>query len=205
MKKQAIILANGKFPESNDLIERLRTAEYLICCDGAINNLERLGIEPHSIVGDLDSISKERKEKYKDIIHHFSEQITNDLTKSVNWSIKNGFQKITILGASGKREDHTIGNIFLLLRYIHEIEVVMISDYGTFTPIFKTKEFKSYKGEQVSIFSPNPYTKISTKNLRYPIKNEALPELWNGTLNESLGDKFEINLENGALVIYQAK
>ncbi len=203
--KEALILANGAFPKNANLINKLKTSEYLICCDGAVNNLEKIGIKPQIIIGDLDSINSDIKERYKDIIYHISEQDNNDLTKAVNWTVNQGFKRITILGATGKREDHTIGNIFLLLRYIHKVQVQMISDYGILTPITGDTVFESFKGQQVSMFAPDNSTKILTHNLRYPLDNRSLPELWNGTLNEVLADSFEIKLpKGGKLIVYQA-
>ncbi len=205
MQNEAVILANGEFPKKQFLLDKLQTAEYLICCDGAVNTLSKIGVRPYAIIGDLDSISSDIKNRYKDIIQHISEQDTNDLTKAVNWSINKGFNKLTILGATGKREDHLIGNVFLLIRYIQKVKVVMISDYGVFTPINKNTTFKSYVGQQVSIFSPDYHTKISTQNLLYPINNKNLPELWNGTLNESMAETFEIKISGGSVIVYQAE
>ncbi len=201
--KEAVILANGEFPKKQFLLDKLKSAEYIICCDGAVNNLATSGIKPYAVIGDLDSININIKDRYKDVLHHISEQDTNDLTKVVNWSINKGFKKLIILGATGKREDHSIGNIFLLLRYIQKVEVQMISDYGIFTPITTDTTFTSYTGQQVSIFSPDYSTKISTQNLRYPINNENLPELWNGTLNESIAKTFTIKISGGSAIVYQ--
>ncbi len=204
IQNDAVILANGAFPQKKHLLNKLKTARYLICCDGAINNLARIGVKPHAIIGDLDSIEKDIMEEYSDIIYHISEQDTNDLTKAVNWSVNQGFKELIILGATGKREDHAIANIFLLLRYVKLAKVKIISDYGMFTPITTDTIFESYKGQQVSIFSPNYSTKIITRNLRYPICKQNLPELWNGTLNEATNETFEIKLSGGGeVIVYQ--
>lgn len=46
-----------------------------------------------------------------------------------------GFRRIDILGATGKREDHTLGNISLLFDYMRQgLDVTMQTDYGSFTP-----------------------------------------------------------------------
>ncbi len=204
MNTEIIILANGLFPSRRELIERLQSSKMLICCDGAINKLEKIGVEPFAIIGDLDSLGEVKKEQYSKILYYDSNQYTNDLTKAVNWSIDKGFTNITIMGATGEREDHTIGNIFLLLRYASKVNVKMLTDYGTFTPILKTTTFDSYQGQQVSIFASDINTLITTYNLKYPINHESLPELWNGTLNESLADSFKIGLnDNGKAIIYQ--
>jgi len=201
--KSAVILANGSFPVHEIPLNILKTSECLVCCDGAINKLETAGIKAHAIVGDLDSLSNDLKRKYQDIIHHFSNQDTNDLTKAVNWCLVNKINDITIVGATGERDDHMIGNIFLLPSYTKKMKVKMLTDYGIFTPVMRSRNFDSYIGQQVSIFSPQAETIITTANLRYELTNQKLDMLWQGTLNESMGDSFRIDFEGPSLIVYQ--
>lgn len=202
MKTEVVILANGSFPKNKDVLKVLATAKYLICCDGAMNKLEQVGLRPHVIVGDLDSIKDSVKEKYADILYHISEQSTNDLTKAINWCLDNGFTQAVILGATGEREDHAIANIFLLLRYAKMMEVSMLTDYGVFVPLLKSTRLDSFEGQQISIFSPYEQTRLTTVGLKYPVVDSCLPELWQGSLNESLGDSFEIDFEGNGLVVF---
>ncbi len=201
--KSAVILANGSFPTHEIPFNALKTASYIVCCDGAINNLETTGMKAHAIVGDLDSISTHLKQKYQSIIHHLSDQNTNDLTKAINWCSANEINDITIVGATGKRDDHMIANIFLLASYVKDKKVRMLTETGTFTPIKHPQKFNSYIGQQVSIFSPQEETTITTSNLRYKLTNQKLDFLWCGALNESMDEHFHINFEGDSLIIYQ--
>ena len=79
----------------------------------------------------------------------------------------------------------------------------MLTDYGTFTPLTRSRNIDSYIGQQVSIFSPQSETSITTANLRYELTNQKLGMLWQGTLNESMGDSFRIDFEGDSLIIYQ--
>ncbi len=169
-----IILADGKFPSNEIPITILRNAKKIICCDGATLKLLEFGREPDAIIGDIDSIPANIIEKYKSKIITITEQETNDLTKTVNWCVENNLKEIIILGATGLREDHTAGNISLLCNYMKKANVKMISDFGIFTPIEKTTKFNSFPGQQVSIFSIIPETKITTENLKYPLTQSQL-------------------------------
>ena len=204
MKYKQIILANGLFPSSEWLQNLLRRAETIVCCDGAARKLLDFGIEPQYIVGDLDSLSAKFKQQFASNIIQNSDQETNDLTKAVEFCISNNWKQIAILGATGLREDHTIGNIALLCDYKKKLdEVVMISDFGVFTPVLETTIFKSFPGQQVSIFSLNPETKLTFKGLKYPVTNQSFTSWWQGTLNSSPGDSFEIILHNeGKIIVY---
>ncbi len=203
VKIDVVVLANGKFPTSKLTLSILKNASFIICCDGAVNNLSKTNITPSAIVGDCDSLSRENRIKYKNILHLNPDQETNDLTKAINYCIDRDIKSVKILGATGKREDHTIGNVSLLGEYMDKINVEMISDYGVFTPINEDSEFESYLEQQVSIFSICPETLITTVGLKYEIKNRRLTNWWQGTLNESLDKSFQVNT-NGKIIIYRA-
>ncbi len=203
MNNKAVILANGAFPEHPIPLGELKSAKYIVCCDGAINNLEKAGLHPYAIVGDLDSLDSRLREKYRDLIYHFADQDTNDLTKAVNWCLAKRFEEVIIVGASGLREDHMIGNVFLLPRYAKKIKVTMLTDHGSFVPLLESAMMDSFKGQQVSLFSVSSATLITTHNLRYALNSQSLKMMWQGTLNESLGDSFRIELQGDPVIIYR--
>ena len=78
---------------------------------------------PHAIIGDGDSLPQAFKEQYKDILHVVEEQEDNDLTKATLHCGSLGFKRILYVGATGKREDHTLGNISLMMRYFKEFDL----------------------------------------------------------------------------------
>jgi len=198
-----IILANGAFPKSQELLGLLDASQQIICCDGAVNKLLKSGREPHIIIGDLDSVEPNHKAKYQNILVQINDQNTNDLTKAINWCLAQKIEDVIILGATGEREDHTIGNISLLAEYHEKLKVRMLTDNGVFIPISKSTSFKSIIGQQVSLFSLNPTVEISSKGLKYPLQNLALEVWWMGTLNEAIADNFEITFEQESpIVVY---
>ncbi len=203
MIKKAVIVANGAFPTSPLALEQLEKAKFIVCCDGAVNKLKGTSFVPNAIVGDLDSLNDDMKRKYNDILHHYSDQETNDLTKAVNWCKDHSFKEVSIVGATGLRDDHMIGNVFLLPQYSQFINVKMYTDHGIFTSISEPQQFDSYKGQQVSIFATHPQVQITTTNLKYPLKSKCLPMLWQGTLNECIDEFFHLEFSGGDLVVYQ--
>ncbi|MFZ2340283.1 MAG: thiamine diphosphokinase [Bacteroidales bacterium] len=203
MTPQTVILADGSFPVHPVPLMHLRKAEHIICCDGSSRSLYEAGMEPEAIVGDLDSIDPLIADKYSDRLFRNPEQETNDLTKAVRWCINNRYENIVIVGATGKREDHTVGNISLLAEYARKVTVVMVTDTGTFTPLLKTGIINTFPGQQISVFSIDPGTEITTAGLKYELSGLRLGNWWRGTLNEAIGDSFEIRFEEGAVIVYQ--
>lgn len=197
-----IIVANGEFPSTELPLSLLRSAKRIIACDGASGSLISIGLIPDAIVGDLDSIPSEVKREFADRIVHVENQDINDLTKSVMFAHSLGEKRLLILGATGLREDHTLGNISLLMDYAGMFySVNMLSDHGLFTPLLDSATLDSYPGEQVSIFSMHPESEISTEGLKWQITKRRLTALWQGTLNEALGNQFSITLSAGGRVL----
>lgn len=196
-----VIIANGEYPTHNYPLDCIKYASYIICLDGALETALANSIIPDRVVGDCDSISNTLKLQYAHIIELITDQNTNDLTKAVNYCIKNEFKKIKIVAATGKREDHTLGNISLMLEYMENVDVEMITDYGIFTPIASTKVFESAVGQQVSIFNIDN-SPVTSHNLKYPLNNLVLDNLWKGTLNESNGSSFTIETR-GKTIVYR--
>lgn len=198
---ETVVLANGSFPRHAIALYILDHCKHLVSCDGATNTLVNTGRIPNAIVGDLDSLSEENKKQYDALIHHVKEQETNDQTKAIRYCISQGWKDITILGATGQREDHTIGNISLLCEYMHQANVQMITDYGIFLAIDKTTTFESYAGQQVSLFCLDKLP-ITSHGLRYKIDNKIFSRWWQATLNEAEGDEFSIETK-GTVIVYR--
>ena len=187
----AVIVAGGESPTGTVPLDVLHNAPYVVCCDGAADRYIATGHTPDAIVGDGDSISAENREKCAHLLHIIAEQETNDQTKAVRFLMEQGKRSIAIVGATGLREDHTIGNISLLVEYARTgCDVCSFTDYGVFIPCNGTTTHKCHKGQQVSIFSITAKD-LSAEGLRYPIYDFS--NWWQGTLNECTGDKFTIN------------
>lgn len=198
----AVIIANGRYPDHSLPLSLIREASFIVCTDGAANDFIARGGRPDAIVGDCDSISPENRERFAAIIHPSADQETNDLTKSVQYCVAEGRKEIVIVGGTGKREDHTLGNISLLADYCQFAQVMMVTNWGRFTPINGSTTFKSFKGEQVSIFAIDAVP-LTTRGLKYPLQQRVLTNWWQGSLNESLGDNFRIETE-GRVIVFQA-
>lgn len=198
---QATILAGGDFPTHRIPLEALNNSEYLCCCDGAAQFAIANGLRPDVIIGDGDSIDPVLKEQYGSIFHRIAEQDDNDLTKATRFCVSRGFTDITYIAATGKREDHTLGNIFLLPYYLEEFDVspLMLTDHGSFRPVSGTHTFNSFPRQQVSIFNIS-CSEIRSEGLRWD--SYAYRQLWQGTLNEALGQHFTLHAD-GTYIIFQ--
>jgi thiamine pyrophosphokinase len=202
MSSSTVILANGSFPQHEIPLGYLRRADRVVCCDGSSGDLVRHGFDPFAIIGDLDSIEKVIAAKYDDRIFQNNNEEINDLTKAVNWCIERGYMDIAILGATGKREDHTIGNISLLVEYARSLNVKMITDTGILSPVLESCSITTFPGQQISVFSIDPDTEITSEGLKYQLVKLKLRNWWRATLNEASGNFFRLEFSGGPLIVY---
>jgi thiamine pyrophosphokinase len=196
------IVADGTFPEHEIHLSYLKNAKRIICCDGSASSLILAGMEPDAIVGDMDSLSDDLANRYADRIYSDDNQDTNDLTKVVEWCRGNNYSDIVIVGATGKREDHTLGNISLLAEYAKDMNVIMVTDTGVLRPFLLSSEIASFPGQQVSIFSIDPETEVTSSGLKYPLTKTRITNWWFATLNEAFGESFTLEFNSGRIIVY---
>ena len=196
------MIANGEYPTRKEVLEIINAAPLTVCCDGAADDFIARGGVPDIIIGDMDSLSNENKARYSDIIIHNPDQETNDQTKAVQYLLSRSITRIAIVGATGRREDHTIANIALTAEYMAMgAEVVSYTDSGCFIPCRDNKRLRCTPNAQVSIFNINA-TALRSEGLDYPIYD--FTALWQGTLNCCRSGEFTISAQGDYIVFITA-
>lgn len=195
----AVILGGGDYPTHPLPLALLRQSAHVICCDGAARAfIEHEGHAPWRIVGDGDSLPADYFAPYAPIIRRIPEQETNDQTKATRYARDHGLRSIVYVGATGRREDHTLGNIALLMDYHREgLDVRMVTDHGQFIPATSRLRLTLPLGTQLSVFALATRGLRAT-GLRYPLRD--FTALWQGTLNETTLPEVVIEAEGSFLV-----
>ena len=126
---EAVIVANGEFPSASVMHRWIDRAPLVVCLDGAANRLLQQGYRPHLIIGDGDSIQPGLAQRYGLEFIRVDEQETNDLSKAVRHLRERGCCRLMMLGITGRRDDHTLGNISLLVYYLQMgVKAVAVTD-----------------------------------------------------------------------------
>ena len=208
--KHIVILAAGDFPSHPVPLAALREADFVVCCDSAYKAFQHStpSIQNSIVIGDGDSLSDSDKAALGNRWLQVDEQDYNDLHKAMAWAtstfdIQNS--KFTILGATGRREDHTLGNISYLVTFNEEypgIDLEMLTDYGRFCSFSGSRTFKAFPRQQVSIFTPDPCTAVSSEGLRWQLDRFCPQIWWQATLNEVLGDSFTL-VADGPVILFR--
>ena len=217
MHNTVVIICDGQFPKTEYPRYLIGSADFIICCDGALkkfmkNSVSIFGEErlPDLVIGDMDTLPASWQKKYADIIIKETEQDHNDQTKAVRWALNNlkGISNLYILGSTGGRADHTIGNLSLLMEYtrmfdLSGISIEAVADEGTIFAVNDTVEFDCGIGRSVSIFSPDSTLNIKSTGLEYQTDGVVFDNWWKATLNKASQDnvRLEFSHKSMALVI----
>ena len=205
-----VILCNGLFPTEPYPLFLLDHAEGVVCCDGALLKLlaHNPDARPLVIVGDMDSLPKELQERFQDCLFHETEQDYNDLTKAMRWVLSHHpeVEEITILGATGLREDHTIGNLGLLMEYtrlfdLGDRRVTMVSDYGSAFAITDSSDLHLGEGRRISLFSADNSLHITSEGLEWPLDGVVFDAWWKATLNRTSAPIVSLHFNHPAPVL----
>lgn len=210
MAKTAVIIANGQFPRTEYPRYLIDSSDMKICCDGVLTTLEKHNIIPDVVIGDLDSVCGRALKRFKGQVVKVDEQETNDLTKAFTWLIGNHpeVEDIRIVGATGRREDHTIGNMSLLMEYeklfslsARGIKVEMVSDYSTIFAIGGSCTLQVGLGRAISLFTADSSLRIKSQGLQWPLDDVVFDNWWKATLNKASEDTVRLTFSHEAPVL----
>lgn len=202
MTFDAVVLAAGDFPRKGtkawDLLESSRR---VVACDGAVNAyVRRFRSFPCAVVGDMDSVRHPRQIAEGCRFVKIDEQDTNDLEKAVSFCRDSGWRRIAVVGATGRREDHTLGNLFR----IFDRRCVAFTDHGVFFPVDGRCSFRTRKGAAVSVFATDPSTRMTSRGLKWPLDNVRFENLFCATLNRSTALRITLTSDRPAYVFIES-
>lgn len=197
MGNYTVIVADGDFPrqggEARRLLER---AGRVVACDGAaLAYRRRFRRWPDFTVGDFDSCRVAPPNAVR-----MESQDDNDLAKAIAFCRAQGWRNLVIVGATGRREDHTIGNVCRALA----AQVKVVTDFGVFHPVVGSARLRAWKGAGVSVFTLDPKAKMSSKGLVWPLDGVKFSTPWCATLNRAAGAKIEVVSSSPAFVYVES-
>lgn len=203
----AVIFVNGEYVPPPDC-ERLITSEtYLIAVDGGTRHALRMGVIPHIIIGDLDSLTTEylaHARAAKIPVLQFSPQKDEtDLELALQHARERGLTDIVVLCASGGRLDHSLANICLLTHpAFADLHIRLIAGNQTIFLIRDTAAIIGRPGDIVSVLPiGGDALGVSNEGLEWPLHDETLPVgSPRGISNVFSGERAVIRVRQGMLL-----
>ncbi len=205
ISKKCIVLANGKPPRKGVITYLLKSGySTLICADGGANSARKLNIIPDFVIGDLDSIEKDTLKIFSknSVVKQVKRQNDTDVEKCLKFAIKKGFDEAVLIGVTGDRLDHTFCNLGIVLKFFDKIKLNIVAENSYLTAHRNNVEIKTAPGETISLYGFDSKTKITSKGLKYTLKNTALPfGVRESTSNVALAGKVDLKIKGGRIFI----
>lgn len=204
-----VIAANGTMDDHPRLRDLWRAADLRIAADGGtVNARARLGLPPHVVIGDLDSLDEITRawcaNAHAEMLQHPVAKDETDLELALELARQRGANEITILGAVGGRIDQTLANALLLTKMAttHTDARIAGADFDAWIA-WGRAAITGRVGETVSLI---PLTErvegIVTQGLKYPLHDETLflgsPR---GVSNELTVEDAEVTFTCGLLMV----
>lgn len=214
--KQFIIVSGGRIDDgfAAGVIAEKKEA-ILIAADSGMDFFYRNGIKPDVIVGDFDSAASESLEFFRaqdDIQMQELNPVKDDTDTeaAIRFAIEMGAEQITILGGTGSRLDHVLGNIELLgiglqekvsMELLDASNRIRMLDHGI--AMRKEEQFGTY----VSLI---PYTTevehLTLRGFQYPLSDYCLKGFCSlGISNEIIEEEASISFEEGILLLIESR
>ena len=197
-----------------EYIEKSKFDKY-IAADRGLEFFSETNLKPDIIVGDFDSVSENVLQSFLEvsdieICRLNPEKDDTDLEHAVRLAIEKGATDIEILGATGSRIDHVLGNIQLLgIATLEAVPIKLINANYRIQVLGSNYSIKKeeHYGKYVSIVPiGRDETKVSLRGFKYEITDFVL-EYFNtlGISNEIVDENAYIELKNGKIILIESK
>lgn len=211
------LICGGNIEDYNFYKNYAQNADLIIGVDSGAYHLKAMGLKPHLILGDFDSIEKEIYDYFSnmgiDVRKYPVEKDETDTELAVDYAMAKGCSKIIIAGGIGSRFDHTLANVFLLKKMLDKgVEGWIVNEYNQITLINEKIKIKKDREIKVSLLPlSDAVDGISTKGLYYPLHDyrmEIGPT--RGISNEfeyvkDTDDFAEVSVKSGLLLVILAR
>ncbi len=210
--KSVLIVANGQKNSKAFLTKLIKETDFVIGVDGGAGVLLQYRLKIDAAVGDFDSIGKILFKKLRDSkvpIRKFpADKDFSDTELAVRIALKSGFDKFILTGMLGKRADHTLFNISVLLLLSKMNKEAVIKEEKEEIYIVKNSiTIHTNVNDTISVYPITMRAKVAeTKGLKYGIKNKLLKKASTLTLsNVATSDKVTISVSSGTVLIIREK
>ena len=202
---QALIIANGDLPENKKWTHIIDSDTTIIACDGAIHKCYDRGINVDVLIGDLDSIDKNKlleENWFEGSTIHITEQEDNDLMKAINYAIEQQFDNIVITGILGGDQAHQFANLLSVGITRQSLTVIhaegIIKNVNKYHPVSHSIGI----GSRFSVFSINNTTGVTINGSKWNLSNAILPPSTRGLNNIATSETIDIVCQEGNLLVF---
>lgn len=216
MNKRFLIVTGGEIEDAFANAYRKRISyDVLLVADHGMDYCYRNQMIPNIIIGDFDSVSEEALAFFKkkdEITFHQLNPVKDDTDTefAIRYAIANGATEITLLGATGTRLDHVMGNITLLgIGLEEQVPITIVDPHNRIHMIDNSITIEKEKqfGRYISLLPFGGVAEgVTIIGAKYPLENYTIGGF--NTLaisNEIVADAITIQVSKGFLVVVESR
>ena len=180
---------------------------FVVAADIGLAEANRLGVQVHLLVGDLDSVSADDlgafEEASGEVRRHPEDKDATDLDLAIAEAMDTGAERVLVVGGDGGRLDHLLGNAWVLASPAYaRAQIDAIFGGARLHVVRGSRELTGSDGELVSLFAlGGPASGVSTRGLRWALDDARLqPASSLGVSNEFTGDRASIEVSDGVVL-----
>ena len=193
-----VIFCAGGFEK---LARQPEETDFVLAADGGLAHLKKLGITPHGIIGDFDSLGyvPEGAQVYP------VEKDDTDSMLAVRKGLELGYRRFELYGAlDGERLDHTVANLQTLCFLADHGACGYLVGLKYMAAVLKNGTFRfpdTAKGI-LSLFCLGADAEgVTLTGLKYTLENGTLSSGFPlGVSNHFLGEEASVTVEKGTLI-----
>lgn len=177
---RAVIFANGTFTDGREVQKLLRSNDLIIAVDGGTRHVWKAGVEPDLVIGDLDSLTAEERERLTssgvEISSFPARKDATDLELALLRAVSEEVDSIIVLAALGGRVDQAVANVLLLaLPETQGIDVRILEGNQEAFLIRAHCPIEGQPGDTVSLIPLHgDATGITSEGLEWPLRDGTL-------------------------------
>ncbi len=201
--KRCVIIGGADINNYDTVRKYLSDTDFYIFCDSGLKHINELRVKPDLIVGDFDSHPNPNLDIETIVLP--CEKDDTDTVFAAKEALKRGFDDFLLIGVSGARLDHTIGNVSILLMLNADgKKAILVDDYSEMEIVSSEPKYIRDSYKFFSLLNITGKAKgITIENAKYPLKNAEINcEYQYGISNEVLaGRTAKVTVKDGKLLL----
>jgi len=192
-----LIVLGGEIPESARVRAAAENCREVICADGAVSRAAELGLVPHFVVGDMDSLPASIPVRRGMIFWCDFDPNRSDFQKCLDFAAARGYARAYVAGALGGRLDHAAVNLALAEKAL-PLDVVLL-DRGAGRVLGPGRHRLSLSpGATFSILALGD-ARVDISGCAYPLRGAVLKRGSRGLSNRARGKTVVLTVRRGRL------
>jgi thiamine pyrophosphokinase len=203
---RALVVANGELPSRRLVQELAAAAGLVIAADGGADRALAAGVEPSVVVGDLDSVSDDARQRLAQAEFLLDDdEHSTDLEKAVRLAVERGATRVDVVAAGGARADHALANLSVIVRFRGKADVHIVDDLFDIRLVDGEATVDAEPGTVVSLVAIGTCSGLTTSGLRWDLDGVTLDFSPRGIHNEVRARPATVRIAAGTLLLFEGR